>query len=273
VVDLFQLALYKHFAPNGAKLPVRTGFRISWPSPRGLKVSTDEAIYQIGICPNCPSRAEQRFLFATESHYGPIVEQGRIVGYEQIETLSLFRCERCEGHLLYLTTCDPPGGVGIDFVPGSPNEVAELDTNTFLEISSLEWPGISVNSLSPLVPKRVRDIYDEALSVKSVSPNSFAVQVGRALEAIQKDLGIPKRGLESLEISPEGLSQLAIKIKNWRNVAAHSDDSDVTAEQVEEIDSFFRLITDYVYVLPDKLGKARKKLELTADLRAEGIIH
>lgn len=234
---------------------------------------TDEPIYQLGICPNCPSQAQQRFLFATDSHYGPIVEQGRIVAYELVETLSLFRCEKCEANLPFLTEHDAPVPISLEELSlSNPDEVAELDPTTFLEISTLVWPTSVTHSLPSHVPKTVRDIYEEAFLVKNLSPNSFAVQVGRALEAVQRDLGIPKRGLEQLEShSPHGLSQLAIRIKDWRNIAAHSDSVNITGQQVEDIDAFFRLITDYVYVLPQKLEKARCKIEMTVDASIDGI--
>src|SRR5258708_10244035 len=104
-------------------------------------MSIDEPTYQTGICPKCPSGVVQRFLFATENRYGPITEQGRIVAYEQFETLSLFRCEKCEANLLFLTEYDAPAPISLDELSLSdPNEVAELDPTTFLEISTLVWP-------------------------------------------------------------------------------------------------------------------------------------
>ena len=237
-------------------------------------MSIDKPTYQTGICPKCPSGVVQRFLFATENRYGPITEQGRIVAYEQVETLSLFRCEKCRNNLLFLTESDVPSAISLEELGLSdPAEVAELDPAIFLEISTLVWPTSVSDSLPSYVPKTVRDIYEEALLVKNVSPSSFPVQVGRALEAVQKDFGIPKRGLEQLEShSPHGLSQLAIKIRDWRNVA-HSDSVKITAEQVKDIDAFFRLITDYVYVLPHKLEKARGKIEMVVDASIDDVIH
>lgn len=120
-------------------------------------------------------------------------------------------------------------------------------------------------SLHSSIPKHIAGIYHEALSVKDKSPNSFAALVGKALEAVQKDLGIPKKQLEELESksAPDGLSHLAIHIRNLRNSAAHynSPTDKVTAKQADEIDELFRLLTEYVYVLPKKLKKAQAKLK------------
>src|SRR5205814_994263 len=101
----------------------------------------EEPRFQIGICPNCPQEAEQRFLFTSQSRYGPVPAEGRIVAYEQVDTLSLFQCERCRTHLVYLTQADPPSGISIeDLSQSPPDEIAELDPDSFLGISTLVWP-------------------------------------------------------------------------------------------------------------------------------------
>jgi len=41
----------------------------------------------------------------------------------------------------------------------------------------------------------------------------------------------------------------------------------------EDIDAFFRLITDYVYVLPHKLEKARGKIEMVVDASIDEVVH
>ena len=47
--------------------------------------------------------------------------------------------------------------------------------------------------------------------------------------------------------------------------------SNITREQAEDIDAFFRLITDYVYVLPQKLETARGKIEMAVDASVDAI--
>src|SRR5438128_2199372 len=104
-------------------------------------MTIDEPRFQVGICPNCPADAEQRLLIASESCYGPIPLEGKIVAYEQVDTVSLFRCDRCKTHLLYLTETNPPSGVSVEELSSfNPNEIAEMDPDSFLEISTLVWP-------------------------------------------------------------------------------------------------------------------------------------
>jgi hypothetical protein len=140
------------------------------------------------------------------------------------------------------------------------NELDEYDEGHEFGFFYLVWPARVEPGLPLSVPQALRDIYAEALSVRKASPSSFAVLIGRALEKIRRDLGIPRKELERLESHSIGLGQIAIKITEWRNIAAHADARSVTAEQIEDIDTFFRLITDYVFVLPQKLERAQSKI-------------
>src|SRR6266545_3404071 len=98
----------------------------------------DEPLYQIGICPNCPTDSQQQFLFATEESSGPITDLGILVAYEQLEIFSLFRCVRCEGILFYCTMPETPAGIRFDELDYYAAEgVARLTAAQFLELSSL----------------------------------------------------------------------------------------------------------------------------------------
>src|SRR4051812_43247542 len=126
-----------------------------------------EPLYQIGICPSCPSDAEQRLLFATEDWSYPITEKGKIVAYECTETLSLFSCQRCGGTLFYATQPDYPGPFSVDESDiHNPHEVATLTRDQFIENSTLMWP-TKRDPLPPSVPDNVRKLYDGALRVKA----------------------------------------------------------------------------------------------------------
>src|SRR3989442_14013156 len=180
--------------------------------PHYYCVSVDDRRYQTGICKRCDPNAHQLLLFAMEDCSDPLLESGKIAAYAQIRTLALFRCEGCKTTLFYETMLeDEDCGYSIEAVDLSkPEAVLESDTGEFWRRSDLIYlttrysqckdpvqraamreAALRQSLLPPIVPKKIRDIYEEALSVKHV-PNSFAVQVGRALEAVQKDLGIPK---------------------------------------------------------------------------------
>jgi len=242
----------------------------------------ESQIHQVGICPNCSSQARQRFKFGVNECNGIATDRGRPSAYGEVHTLSLFRCDGCNGLLLFKTHysdfvatdhadgLDPRWVFDLDDLEGG----SEFDGDLIYFTRPFQQePAKEVEpSLPEQVPQTIRDIYDEALSIKDKSPNSFAVQGGRALEAIGNHLGVPRKELEQLEShGPQGIGQLAVRIKDWRNVAAHYDGRTISKEQAEDLDSFFRLLAEYVFVLPNKLREARAKIEIDVDASVHGI--
>lgn len=238
-------------------------------------MSADEPLYQIGICPSCGPAAEQRFLFATEDHYGPIIEQGRIVAYDLVETLSLFCCEKCGTNLLYSTSSDNPLGVSVDELNLSdPAEVATLDPTTFLELSTLEWP-TQKETLPSGVPESVRRIYEEALRVKASSPDSFVVQIRRAIQAICVDQGAREyddegrhmtladnlRELSRNRIFPRQVTDVLHQLKYLGNVGAHGIDETVKPEIAKIAGELFRLLIQQIYEIPSKLDNLKRETQ------------
>jgi hypothetical protein len=244
-----------------------------------------ELFYQVGLCRHCSDKTRQLFLDGINECSEEIPhDDARRYVYGDVHTLSFFRCDGCKGILIYRTYYAD----AVDIAEADkldPKWIFRLNNfeseSSFTDCSSLLYStnkdtGERIEAgLDPPTPEPVRNIYNEALAVKDRSPNAFAMLVGKALEAMQKDLDIPRRQLEELESrsSPHGLTQLAVRIKDWRNAAAHYDapTDNVSAEQAADINTFFRLITEYVYVLPDKLEKARAKVELDVDAAVDGI--
>lgn len=228
-------------------------------------MTQDEPLFQIGICPNCPPQAEQRFLFATEERHGAITEQGRIVAYNLVETRSLFRCEKCGSSLLYSTILDSPGGISVeDLNLSDPAEVAELDPTTFQELSTLEWPTKRI--LPSSVPKSVQKHYNRALEVRA-EPNSFAVQIRRALEAIciergerGKNLNDDLERLSKAGVFPPIVAEIAHELRDVGNTGAHAKSQEVKEKQIQAIDDFFHLVVNYVYEAPARLEEYRNLL-------------
>lgn len=209
----------------------------------------------------------QRFLFATESRYGPFAQEGRIVGYQQVDTLSLFHCERCGGNLLYVTEIDPPSGMSAEELDiFDPTEVAELDPTTFLEISILLWPTkedksedkLTVNVLyrqeiCPYCPRaaRQRFLYAENEFPESYVERGKVVLVVR-LETISlfrcegcKAILVYKTISEDLE-GPEVMDQ---KSPNWI-IELNEDDFEKTS----------RLLCAVSHEIPSLLDPATPEL-------------
>ncbi|MCH7979661.1 MAG: DUF4145 domain-containing protein [Acidobacteria bacterium] len=95
----------------------------------------------------------------------------------------------------------------------------------------LIWPKPA--ELHPAVPKRVQEIYKEAASIMQRSPNGFANQIRRAVEAICKDRGEPRGSLaERLKrladqgVIPGALADMTEFLRILGNVGSHDDNED-----------------------------------------------
>jgi hypothetical protein len=126
-------------------------------------------------------------------------------------------------------------------------------------LEDLVWP--SSGTLHAAVPTRVRSIYQEAARIKGRAPNAFANQMGRALEAVCHDRGANKgvlaQKLKTLADNgdiPTTLAEMAMLIKDFRNIGSHDGDEDVESPDADVIDEFFRAVIEYVYVAPYKLN-------------------
>ncbi len=134
-----------------------------------------------------------------------------------------------------------------------------------LSTEELLWP--NVGWLPEFVPERIRKIYTEATAVKAKSPNAFANQIRRGLEAICKDKGHTKGTLAdklksmggSNEI-PDTLTGMTDLIRVLGNHGSHDSDIDVQPEWVDAIDEFFLTVVEYVYIANEKINDLKDKL-------------
>jgi|GEM_PF-4924270 len=251
LVDLFGVQLYKRHAPNEAH----------------RNMSTDEPLYQMGICPNCPADTQQQFLFGTEECSGPITDHGILVAYEQLEVLSLFRCIRCENVLLYETMAETPSGIRPDELNYYAAEgVSRITAAQFLELSSLLYSTKNESPreksiLDPATPEHVRNCYEIGTRVRPISKDLYALQLRKTLEAICKDKGASdhlasgKRAmlwqqideLEKQNVVGEFISKAAHQLKDISNTGAHYSERAVTDSDIRKLENLLGLITNYVY--------------------------
>ena len=118
------------------------------------------------------------------------------------------------------------------------------------------------------VPEIIQAIYDEAWTVKEASPKSFAVQIGRALEALCADKNAVGSTLDQqltylvaqLAI-PADIASLTRALRLLRNMRAHHKLGSVTKEQTDIIDGFFKAFLEYVYIAPVKMSTYQMQLQ------------
>jgi hypothetical protein len=124
------------------------------------------------------------------------------------------------------------------------------------------------------LPARVRARLDEALQVKRINADLYAVAVGRVLETICSEEGIAGRGLagslRELAIAraiPGPLLDIADELRRLRNLGAHDAEMAVVQEDVPLIEALADSLVEYLYRGPARLAAIREALdEREADL-------
>jgi hypothetical protein len=133
------------------------------------------------------------------------------------------------------------------------------------EHSDLVWP--QRKTLHESVPKDIKRIYEEAALIERSSPDAFAVQIRRGLEAVCIDRGVEERNLHQAleqlaakgEIPPT-LAEFTDVLRLLGNIGAHWTGKHVHPLQTFALDDFFRAIIEYIYVAPSKLKEFRNRL-------------
>ena len=202
-------------------------------------------IRRVKFCPHCSNRAPQR-LICTQRY---MERTWRADSGEETEptpwSTFVAECETCRHLLLY----DNPGD--------------QFDENEF-HLATLKFPE---HGLHISVPSPIRAIYAEASRIRHLAPNAFAVQIRRALEALCDDrcaegrtLFAQLKDLAKKNEIPSILVELTDVLRLLGNVGAHSGTQGVHDLQTRQIDEFFRVLVEYVYVAPNKLAAFRKRL-------------
>jgi len=199
-----------------------------------------EGEHKIGFCPHCCNRAPHTLVHIQQyQSVGWEISDGDEMPYEG--TYLVARCETCKEILIY-------------------HSIASHD----FQSAELLWPDVG---LDKTVPKEVSRIYDEAIRIKHIAPNAFAVQIRRALEALCKDRGTEHRTLaEQLdELAgkgeiPKTLSEASDIVRLIGNVGAHASTMEVHPLQAMAIDNFFKAIVEYVYVSPARIREFKERM-------------
>ena len=118
------------------------------------------------------------------------------------------------------------------------------------------------------VPERIRNAYKSAEKIINISPEGFCVLTRRALEAIcddqeakGKDLNEKLNDLNSKDIIPATLLKMSHQIRTVGNAGAHMDEFIPNLQDARIMDEFFLAVTEYVYIVPEKLQKVEQRLK------------
>ena len=204
-----------------------------------------DEIRRVAFCPHCCNKAPQRLIhaqsFVTKGYSMSDGSQDEVPA-----TYYVAICETCNEVLVYCDFGD------------------QCDAEQF-EISDLVWP--QKKTLHKAVPKHIKQIYEEAAMIQEISPDAFAVQIRRALEAICGDRGVEQRNLQGSlktlsergEIPPV-LAEFTDVLRLLGNIGAHWTGQNVHPLQTSALDDFFRAVVEYIYVAPSKLKEFKDGL-------------
>ena len=194
-----------------------------------------EMFFQVGICPHCPDYTRQEFVEGIHEYSEEILDdRGKRHMYGDVHTLSFFRCDGCHAIVGYKTyyadAVDIEEAEKLDKKWVLEKDDCESDscfkTHAYLIYSTRQKA--SDRTLSEYVPDRIKDLYDRALKVKGIEPNSFVVHIRHALETVCVDQGAKSGNLKDklTKLSERGVfpplvAQIANEIRLIGNDGAH----------------------------------------------------
>jgi len=113
--------------------------------------------------------------------------------------------------------------------------------------------------IPPGLPNRVAKEYGDALKERRRNPNGYAALLGRVLDSVCSDKGIPSHKPDGRPIflgkrlatlvAQERLAKVE-GATGLRNVAAHADLGGLAPEDIPYLEALIRYILDHLYVIP-----------------------
>src|SRR5450755_4725268 len=185
-----------------------------------------ETYFQVGICPHCPDNTRQEFVEGIHEYSEELPDdRGRRYVYGDVHTLSFFRCDSCNAIVGYRTyyadAVDTEEAENLDKKWVLQRDGGESDSCFKTHASLIYSTHKTERELSDHVPEAIKSLYQRALKVKRIEPNSFAVQIRHALEAVCIDQGQPGKNLNAdlRELSKRGvlpptITEIAHKLKD-----------------------------------------------------------
>jgi hypothetical protein len=213
------------------------------------------------VCYHCGNRTPHRQL---NMHVGRVVYEH--IGDDKYEKPFVFfslACGTCEGLSVF-------GGFENDAFSGpsseSPNPLSFR--RLYPRGPDVQPPEHTVTPSSP-IPEPVRRAYDDAWPLRHINPTAFANQIRRALEFVCKDRGATGRTLaEQLRdlsrraVFPAELADTGDLLRQLGNIGSHASDHRIDMWDAELADELFRMILQYVYLVPAHVTRMKERLSV-----------
>lgn len=141
-----------------------------------------------------------------------------------------------------------------------------FDLEGFAPEIKTEYPTIAVSRDG--VPKEIYSAFESAVKTKGIDYSICLLSLRRVLEMICKDNGAIGRDLEKKiddliekKIFPPMIEDACWIIRQMGNDAAHADKISVFTYDIEQVIGYVATIIDYLYSLPYRVNKMKKKIE------------
>lgn len=201
---------------------------------------------QIARCPHCGNNTPHIILHREE----------RTEMLYSVEGEPIAPC----GIYYYMTKCRTCGKISLfsnyDF----------NDDGVSLSTSDILFP--AAWQMTDSVPKGIAECYAEAKKVEKISPTAFSALIRKALESITKEkkahgnnLKEKVQDLADKKIIPGAMAEMADAIRILGNIGTHDADLKLGEQDVQDMDSFFTTLVEYVYVAPQKLAALKKRID------------
>jgi hypothetical protein len=119
-----------------------------------------------------------------------------------------------------------------------------------------------------VLPERVKTRLDEALRVRKISPDLYAVQIRRTLEAIANDKeAVGENLFQKLDdlaakgVIPETLANIAHELRELGNLGAHDAEISVEPADVPVIEGLLDALLEHLYLAPAKLEAVKNLMD------------
>jgi len=131
---------------------------------------------------------------------------------------------------------------------------------------SVEYPTIAVPRDG--VPKEIYMAFESAVKTKGIDYEICLLSLRRVLEMICKEKEAKGNTLEKKiddliekKVLPRMIGEACWIIRQMGNDAAHADKVDVFGVEVDQVIGYVATIIDYLYSMPFRVSKMKKKIE------------
>ncbi len=143
------------------------------------------------------------------------------------------------------------------------------DMNCYVDERIL-YPVISLDK--SYIPVKIKNAFEGSLKSRYTDGALCLIGLRRTLEMICKDKGATAKNLEGKikelvcqNILPPTLEEASGFARRFGNSAAHADDIEISPYQLDMIIEFMESVIEYIYVLPHKMSRLKKSIELDKD--------